>query len=79
MNDPSPWPLLLYVDLVMLAFGVAFIAAGLRAVKTKSIPVRGGGTQTGPDAVTSGWGYVVCGSIVAIGGLAAMIAALLFS
>jgi len=79
MNDPLRWPMLLYVALTMLAIGVAFMAAGLHAVKTKSIPIRGGGTRTGQLAVNAGWGYVVCGGIVALGGLIAIVAAFLFS
>jgi hypothetical protein len=77
MNDC--WPLILYVDLTMLAFGVAFMTVGMRAVRTKTIPIRGGGTRTGQFAVSAGWGYVFCGGIVALGGVIAIVAAFLIS
>jgi hypothetical protein len=60
-----------YALVAFTSGGVGFLVAGIHAILTKEISLRGGGTMTGQSAVDSGRVCAVIGGcLVAVGGIA---------
>ena len=62
----------IYTEVILTSIGAAFMVAGIHAISTKQMPLRGGGTMTGQEAVKSGRACAVIGSLVMIGGAVAL-------
>ena len=59
----------IHAQVIFASFGAAFMVAGIHAINTNQMPLRGGGTMTGQEAVKSGWACVVIGSLMVVGEL----------
>src|SRR5262245_43378972 len=67
----------IYAEIIGMSFSAALITAGRHAIKTRQMPVRGGGLITGDKAVESGRGAVAVGTLVLIGWAVALIISLI--
>jgi hypothetical protein len=66
-----------YALVAFTAGGGGFFVAGLHAILTKEIPLRGGGTMTGQSAVNSGRiCAVIGGCLVVVGGVGLIVLSL---
>ena len=62
----------IHAEVILTSFGAAFVVAGIHAISTKQMPLRGGGAMTGQEAVKSGRACAIIGSLVMIGGAVAL-------